>query len=419
MSFLAPLFLVGAVAVGLPILFHMIRKTIREKQVFSSLMFLLPTPPKLTRQSRLENLLLLLLRCAVVILLALAFARPLIQKGVDPDPAAGAGRQVALLVDTSASMRREDLWAQALEKARTLAEAAGPGDLVALYTYDRHLHPVVTFERARTTSPAERKNLLREAIAGLKPGWGRADLGPAVIATAELFESATGTSTPTPGAERRIELVSDLAEGSRLDGLQGHEWPRDLKVSLNRVKPKLTTNAGLQLLPERGAEEAADGATLLRFRAMNASDAQREQFHLRVRGGATNTPATLDLYVPPGQSRALSVSLSGTEPAELQLEGDDADFDNRVSWVPPLQEAVRILYVGTDAPTDPNRSAYYLQRAFNPTRHRRFEILPSSSRRASWPRPSPRGFGRWLRGAAPFSMPSRTQSRPPSRGSRR
>src|SRR5687767_1668455 len=56
MSFLAPLFLAGALAVALPILFHLIRKTTNEKTIFSSLMFLLPTPPKVTRRSRLDNI---------------------------------------------------------------------------------------------------------------------------------------------------------------------------------------------------------------------------------------------------------------------------------------------------------------------------------------------------------------------------
>ena len=75
MSFLAPLFLAGALAVGLPILFHLIRRTSREQTLFSSLMFLEPTPPRVTRRSRLENIILLLLRCLILCLLALGFAR--------------------------------------------------------------------------------------------------------------------------------------------------------------------------------------------------------------------------------------------------------------------------------------------------------------------------------------------------------
>ncbi len=50
MSFLAPLFLLGALAVAAPILFHLIRRSVRDRAPFSSLMFLSPTPPKTTRR---------------------------------------------------------------------------------------------------------------------------------------------------------------------------------------------------------------------------------------------------------------------------------------------------------------------------------------------------------------------------------
>ena len=46
MNFLTPLFLLGGLAIAGPIVFHLIRRTTRERRVFSSLMFLLPTPPR-------------------------------------------------------------------------------------------------------------------------------------------------------------------------------------------------------------------------------------------------------------------------------------------------------------------------------------------------------------------------------------
>src|ERR1051325_8253068 len=109
MSFLAPLFLFGTAAVVLPVVFHLIRRSSRERTPFSSLMFLLPTPPRVTRRSKLENVFLLLLRCAVISLLAFAFARPFFSRPVAPDPGTGAGQKLLLLVDTSASMRRAGL----------------------------------------------------------------------------------------------------------------------------------------------------------------------------------------------------------------------------------------------------------------------------------------------------------------------
>ena len=62
MSFLTPLYILGLAAISLPVLFHLIRRTPKGVQPFSSLMFVKPTPPRLTRRSRLDQLLLLLLR---------------------------------------------------------------------------------------------------------------------------------------------------------------------------------------------------------------------------------------------------------------------------------------------------------------------------------------------------------------------
>ena len=51
MSFLAPAFLLAGLAIGLPVVFHLIRRSTRERKVFSSLMFLLPSPPRLSRRT--------------------------------------------------------------------------------------------------------------------------------------------------------------------------------------------------------------------------------------------------------------------------------------------------------------------------------------------------------------------------------
>ena len=56
MSFLTPLYVLGLSAVVAPIVFHLIRRSPRGEVPFSSLMFLSPTPPRLTRRSRLDQL---------------------------------------------------------------------------------------------------------------------------------------------------------------------------------------------------------------------------------------------------------------------------------------------------------------------------------------------------------------------------
>src|SRR5690242_13263401 len=149
MSFLTPLFLLGGLAIALPVIFHLIRRATRERTPFSSLMFLFQTPPRLTRRSRLEHLLLLVLRCLVLCLLAVGFARPFIKKAVSA-PAASEARRLLLLVDSSASMRRSDLWADARDKALSYIRAAAPMDQVALFSFDGQVRPLLTLDRKST-----------------------------------------------------------------------------------------------------------------------------------------------------------------------------------------------------------------------------------------------------------------------------
>ncbi len=376
MSFLAPLFLLGAIAIALPIVFHLIRRSSREKVPFSSLMFLLPTPPRVTRRSRLENILLLLLRCAVISFLAFAFARPFLSRPVTPDPAAHAGQKVVLLLDTSASMRRAGLWSQAKDKARAVLRTLTPADQVACYTFDRQLSTVMSFDDWGALPAGERVAQLSTRLDAVTPGWAGTRLGTALITACELFE-APDKEVPAP---KRIVLISDLQEGSRLDGLQGFEWPKGIAVTIEAVQAKRTSNAGLQLAPER--DELTEPAKDLppHFRVTNSSDSKREQFVLGWRqiGQQSFSGGTIDIYVPPGQTRSVAVPRPNTEPPlqTVALTGDDDEFDNTAYVVPPKTQKARILVLGTDRETDPTQSLFYLQRAFQETRSLAAEIVP-------------------------------------------
>src|SRR5207248_6193047 len=52
MGLLAPLYIAGLLAIALPVLFHLMRRTPRGRQEFSSLMFLAASPPRVTRRSQ-------------------------------------------------------------------------------------------------------------------------------------------------------------------------------------------------------------------------------------------------------------------------------------------------------------------------------------------------------------------------------
>jgi hypothetical protein len=372
MNFLAPLFLVGGLAIAAPILFHLVRKATRDRTRFSSLMFLQPSPPRLSRRHRLEHLLLLLLRCLALALLALGFARPFLRQSPVVAPAGAPPQRIAVLLDTSASMRRSGLWDAARARVEDVLRRAGPNDQVTLLAFDQGCTAVVTLAEWTRTSPGDRVALVQGRLATLGPSWAGTRLGNALVTAAEALAEEDGTKAPGP---RRIFLVSDLQAGSRLDALQAYEWPKGIELLLEPVQAARPTNAGLQLLAE-GPDSPRGAEAPVRVRVTNAADSKREQFKLGWTkpsgppGGAGEfLGSPLDAYVPPGQSRVIAVPrpAEAASANQLTLRGDDEDFDNTVYHLPPVQQKPTVLWVGADAPADPKRPLFFLRRAWAET----------------------------------------------------
>jgi hypothetical protein len=271
MSFLIPAFLFGALALALPVVFHLIRRHTRERLPFSSLLFLQPTPPRLTQRSRLEDLLLLLLRCLALALLALGFARPFLKQPRTDDPAAGQPKRIVLLLDRSASMQRSGLWSAAVARAGEVLAQTTANDLVTVLAFDQEISRVLTFEDWQAASPGDRAGLARSRIEALKPGWAATQLGTALIAAAEtLAEAEVRQATPL----REVVLISDVQEGARLEKLQAFEWPKNLPL---RVVP-LTTRDPRRLLDEDSCDLAVGyfPSVLAELTARSQSDAHAQ-----------------------------------------------------------------------------------------------------------------------------------------------
>lgn len=368
MNFLAPLFLLGGLALAAPVIFHLIRRTTRERAAFSSLMFLRPTPPRRSRRSRLEHILLLLLRCLALALLALGFARPFFKETPLVDPTSAAPRRIVVLVDVSASMRRAGVWAAARERAEAALRQAGPADQVAVFTFDRVATALFPFEEWNRTPVSDRVSQAAARLAATAPGWGGTHLGNALVTAAEALAETDGKSAP---GTRRIVLVSDLQAGSRLDALQAYEWPKGVELSIEPVKARNPTNAGLQLVAD-AADAPRTAESAVRVRVTNSADSQREQFKV---GWARPLPSgemggdTVDVYVPPGQSRVVAVPVPKNSRGldRIVLRGDDEDFDNTVFTIPPTQQRVSVLWLGSDAPDDARQPLFFLRRALTDT----------------------------------------------------
>jgi hypothetical protein len=367
MTFLAPLFLLGALAIAGPIIAHLIRRSTKEQTPFSSLMFLQPTPPRVTRRSRLENLWLLLLRCLVILLLALSFGRPLWQQAAAPPPAPDERKRSILLVDTSASMRRGDLWKNAQARVEALVKKAAPTDEVALLSFGRSTTPLVSFDQWRSTPVDERVPMLLQRLQTTQPTWATTNLGSAMLEAAELLDAGRDAQ-----AHGEIVLISDLQEGAKLDGLQGFGWPKGIRVVLEPVQTDLLDNASVQWLSDQSA--AMEGKTKLRLRVQSGPEAKREQYRVQWQPPAPAT-AGVDVYVPAGQGRIAHAPPPPQGADKVLLTGDKVDFDNTLFVVPPEPAKIVVLFIGKDQPNDPQGALYYLHRGFPSTAQQVIQVV--------------------------------------------
>jgi len=276
-------------------------------------------------------------------------------------------------------MKREGVWSAAIAKAEATLKGISPADQVAVLAFDDQVRSVVSFEQWAAMGVSERASLAAQRLAENQPTWRSTHLGNALIAAAEALEDADKREQQV--GPKRIVLITDLQEGSRLDGLQGFEWPRGVEVVVETVKAKRPTNAGLQWVMDAEDSAPTTSDVVARLRISNSSDAKSEQFQIRWDGVAD--AATLDAYVPPGQSRIVPAPKIPTNAVgeRIALSGDDDPFDNVVYLVQPKAEEINVLFLGDDSGSDPAKLLYYLKRAFQDTRRRtvRISSLPSSA----------------------------------------
>ena len=362
MSLLAPLYLIGTLAVVAPIVFHLVRRTTRGEVPFSSLLFLTPSPPRLTRRSRLEHWPLLLLRATALILLAAAFARPFLRELSILNLGAGERSRVVILLDASASMKRGDLWTKARAAANAAIDAAGADDQLAVLAFDSSTRTVFGFEQSKSLDASQRQAQARGSVAGVAPSWRATDLGQALIDAVGAIEDVGDDVRKSSAMRRRVVLVSDLAGGSRLDALGDFEWPSDVGLELRTVATA-GSNAGLQAQagPAEGdaPDSAKDGETI-RVRVANDALSKRDTFTLAWKGD--NGPPT-SVYVPPGESRVAKLARPAAS-GSLRLSGDDAAYDDTLYVAAETVEDATVMFLGPDAPDDPSGLRYYLDRVF-------------------------------------------------------
>src|SRR5690554_1950258 len=106
MSFLNPLFLLALIAVGLPLLIHLLNLRKPKKIAFSTLSFFQQLTSTTIKRIRIKRYLLLFMRMAAIICLALVLARPFLPPGLSNGFQSQAPAINGILIDNSISMQR-------------------------------------------------------------------------------------------------------------------------------------------------------------------------------------------------------------------------------------------------------------------------------------------------------------------------
>jgi hypothetical protein len=180
MGFLAPLFLLGALAIALPVWLHRLQTQSSDRQPFSSAMLLETTEERVHLQKKLKYLVLLALRIALLMLIAFAFAKPFLERPPTMLVAGAAGTHL-IVVDTSVSMGRAGVFDQAIAVAGQAVDDMPSGALAQVLNIDNALHI--------GSDLSADKSAHRAAVSRLEVSALRLDFGSAMAAIDRLAES--------------------------------------------------------------------------------------------------------------------------------------------------------------------------------------------------------------------------------------
>jgi hypothetical protein len=328
MSLLAPAFLLGLLAVGLPWWLHRLSSDNPNKQKFSSLMFLEPGEPRRVLAKKVQYLLLLALRIGVLALLALAFAEPAIWR--TPQAAGAEGARLHLIVlDGSASMGYGDRWQRARAAANDVLDALGNDDRAQLVLAGR------VFE---VLGPATGDvAALRQTLNTVEPGVFRLEYG-------QLMRSIDGVLR-TAQLPVVLDLVTDV-QASGLPARFGELAPRrPAEVVIHDVADGPAANwtvdgfAASALSGELTANVrsfAAEAATRTLTLTQNGRAVAEQTVAVAAGGRAQATFAALDLA-------------SGPNRVEVALTpGDELAADDRRYLAIKRPEPRSVLLVAPD-----------------------------------------------------------------------
>lgn len=369
MGFLSPIMLWGALAAGIPIALHFFFRSRYRVVPWAAMKFLLTSIEQTSRRLRFQELILLVLRCVLLVLIALALARPL------STAVRGAGQGSAVdavfVFDTSYSMGATDgaqtRLGRAKEAALRVIDQLPPHSTVQIIT---------CADRANLVGPRAPSDLdqAKVLIGELKPTSLATDFYPGIAEAAAALRAGQATN-------RELYLFSDMQK------LGFERQAGNLSQALAEIKEKSaiffvrcgtrkTLNVAIVgITPQSGVPRPGErvGFAVL-VKNTGAEPVGDLLVSLAVDGNDRRAETQALPKIDPGDTRAVTLTAkldkSGLRTLTARINHDDMDGDNRFDQVIQVRDQVSMLVVdGGVQDRDPEKwSSYNLMNALVPVK---------------------------------------------------
>ncbi len=343
MAFLNPIMLVGLVAVGIPLAIHLLGRK-RPRQVpFSAMVFLEQLRHQQYRRLRLRHIILLLLRTLAIVFLVLAFARPALKTTLATF--AGQGRTaMVVVIDDGPSMGYRGAegvrlnWAR--EKARALADLAGPNDWAVML---------------RTSRPDLMLPLDRRGLETMEqPADWSGDGTEALRYAADHLRRADAPN-------REIYLITDLA-GPPWDRLDDVPYPPRTSIYLLKTPADRKANLSVDSLWTGGSLIRVGRPAVIEAIISNRGETDMSDIPVGLWIGDQRVKQEL-VSVPAGQRRRVAFETTlpstGWVDGRVDLPDDGLVADNTRWFVLSVPPDTRLLIIGNESPARQRLAAIF------------------------------------------------------------
>lgn len=365
--FLNPWMLLATAGIAGPIIIHLLNRRRIEKIQWAAMRFLQDAVRQNQRRMNLEDLLLLILRCLMIALIALAMSRPAVRSSL----ASFFGQSTvtaAIVIDNSASTALTDGTISRFDESKRLAKeivsTMPRGSAVAVYLASDVLTPLIA-------EPTTDLALVTATIDQAKRSDRSSDLLPAISGTIDLLQRQ-------PALRKELYLLTDgqaLAFRhadeiqTRLEAVQDAVYTTIITNSFN--EPRNLAVTGLSL----DNTQVPAMATPLAFDVQVTNTGAAVEKDVSVSLSADGKPAAPKAniaVIPPHESRSISlvatIPTAGFHTVTASIPHDRMPADDQRTIAFRVSRQLQVLIVADDTPGEPPaaNAAFYLRHALVP-----------------------------------------------------